>query len=224
VFAVVRTWARTLLHRRSEGPEPIRTLFPHYRHDFDAPPEILEQLRVVDPRADLLYLGWGKWLLVVIRPDREHMAAAYRRLDSARRILRLWEANPLYRANPGAFRVLYQRYLYWLAASQGARPIGEYPAAFIRRFGFEAVVLDFRRADWLYRTVTDNQLFDDNDPHGLDFEKARARDEADADLRSEHRALDGYRYLVGRTHAVTRVDDPEKRRQRSGFSLTRSIR
>lgn len=211
--------------RRQRVPGMVaRSHLPYYRHDFEAPRAILEALRHEDSTADLLYLGWGKWMLVSVRPHREMIAAGHRGLEGARRLLNRWSNEHTFRANPGAFRRLYQRYLYWLAVSQGARPICEYDHRFVRRYGLEAIVTDFRRMNWMHRTATEHAVFDDNNAQfGLDYEKARARQEADADLRSEYRAIHAWRYVTQLTHGVTRHDDPEKRRHRSGFTTVATI-
>jgi hypothetical protein len=208
---------------RSSG-DVERSYLRNYPHDFDAPSEILLGLRRVDATADLLYLGWGQWMLVSVRPNSEMIQKGVRRLAEARRLLHRWETDPALKQNPGAFRRLYRRYLYWLAVSQGARPIGKYEAAFVRRFGLEAIVTDFRRMDWMHRMATEQAVFDEgNAQYGLDYEKARARRDAHAELRDEYKHLDAFRYLTTTSHSTTRHDDPEKRRHRSGFTTVATI-
>lgn len=196
---------------------------PDYPRDLEAPRVIVAQLQLVDRSADLLYLGWGRWLLVAMKPDARHTATGARIRRNAHRLLELWATNPKFKANPGAFRRLYGRYLYGVCTAAGARPISDYPASFVRRYGLEAIVTDFRRMDWMFRTVTDTELFDDNHPMGLGYAKEQARLEADADLRSEYRHMHAWRYLSRLTHGVTRYDNPETPRHRSGFTTVATI-
>jgi hypothetical protein len=225
----VLTWLRNtldrVLRRRGSGAGySSRSLLSHYRHDYDAPADILRRLRETDPTADLLYLGWGKWLLVSVRPNSAMMATGRRRLAAAARLLQRWDTDPKLKQNPGAFRRLYQRWLYWLAVSQGARPICDYERKFVKRYGLEAIVQDFRCMDWMHRTARENDVFDDNNAQfGLGYEREKARREAGDELRSEYRHMDAWRYLAVQSHGVTRHDDPEKPRHRSGFTTVARI-
>lgn len=201
-----------------------RSHLPHYPHEFDAPSDILRQLRYVDPTADLLYLGWGQWQLVSVRPDRAKMDVGARRLEASSLQLRRWDADFSMSRAPGIFRRLWRRRLYWTAVSQGARPITKYHFAFVRRFGLEAIVADFRRMDWMHRTATENAVFDENNAlYGLDFEKARARRDADLELRDESKALHVWDFLDKNPHSVTREASPDTRRHRSGFTTVATI-
>ena len=42
------------------------------------PPEVVAQLREVDPRAELIYVGKGRWMLGTVRHDRELYVKAVR--------------------------------------------------------------------------------------------------------------------------------------------------
>lgn len=129
----------------------MQSHFPAFPSLFDPPVDIVRLLRDVDPAADLLYFGWGKWSLVRLKPNRLHIQSATRALSSGVRMLDEWRHNQTWKANPGAFRRLYGRYLYWTAVRLGARPVAEYTRREIRAHGLEYIVDDFRRMEWMYR-------------------------------------------------------------------------
>ena len=54
------------------------------------PPEVVEQLREVDPRAELIYVGKGRWMLGTVRPhDNELHAQVVRAIGAYLLVLRL---------------------------------------------------------------------------------------------------------------------------------------
>lgn len=185
------------------------------------PDHIVRGLRAVDPTADLYYLGWTKWVLVSVRANDEHRRAALRMIlgspatgtqparPGLRRLLWLWETNPKYRANPGAFRQLLQKYELALLMAQGARPITMYQ---IQGEPTSAIVDDFRRMDWMYRTTTDAQL-----EQLLDAPQAEARVASRAELRDPARARAAHHYLTS-INITPGISLTPKDRVRSGFS------
>lgn len=207
----------------------LDTLVPEYSQLRRPPRHVVAGLRVTDPTADLVYLGWGKWVLVSVQADKiDHWYqktngqwSTLRRdaisiLVNARRLLELWRANPKFQANPGAFRRLIGRYDFALLATMGARPIAEYQ---VQGEPTSAIVDDFRRMDWMYRHTSDEEL-----ERLLEAPAEERRAEALADLTDEHRHLDAWRYLTTRTHTVTRFDDPSKTRgPKSGFARVMTI-
>lgn len=197
--------------------------FPQLRR---APDHVLAGLRQVDPTADLVYVGWGKWLLGSVQHttiDQWYKKTngqfstlrrdALNMLVNARRLLELWEANPTFQANPGAFRRLMGRYDFALLATMGFRPISEYV---LQGEPTSAIVDAFRRMDWLYRTTSDDEL-----DRMLDAPKERQREEARAEFSDMGRATDAWRYLFTRSHWYGA--DPTRQRVRSGFTRVRSI-
>lgn len=196
---------------------------PYLEHSQPrATPEgVVRGLRQIDPTADLYYLGWKKWVLVSVRPHREHSAAARRMVLGApatpqgparpglRQLLRLWETNPKYRANPGAFRQLIQRYELALLMIQGARPITEYV---IQGEPTGAIVDDFRRMDWMYRNTTDQRL-----QELLDEPYESGREGAREDIRDIARATAAWRYMHT-LNIAPGISLTPKDRVRSGFT------
>lgn len=196
------------------------THFPAFPHLYDPPGDVVRCLREIDPAADLLYMGWGTWYLVRFRPNRQHTERAIAALRGhsdqtgkhvygAIELLALWDNLPRLKANPAAFRRLYQRFLFWTAVRLGARPIGEYRAVFIRRFGLSAIVDDFRQAEWKARHLSDAAVME-----ALDAPKERERAEARAELSDEHAAVTMANHLIRAPHSVTAAA-PEL--GRSGF-------
>lgn len=186
-----------------------RSHFPSFPQVFDPPVDVVRLLRLVDPAADLLYMGWGTWYLVRFRPNREHIATAIRALyghtdpsgahvRGAVELLDLWRTLPRLKANPGAFRRLYRRFLFWHAVRLGARPVAEYDRAFIRTQGFAGIVADFQRAEWMVRHTSDGDVI-----RLVNQEKDDARDAAQAELRDEYTALSMVDHLTRNPRSIT---------------------
>lgn len=187
----------------------MQTLLPEWNHLRLAPEHVLRGLRAVDQTADLIYQGWGKWLLVSVRPTDATTLAAQRIVARAQHLLVLWESDPKFRANPGAYRRLLMRYEFALAAYFGARPIAQYA---VQGEPTSAIVDDFRRMDWLYRNTSDQAL-----EQMLDEPKESQRSAAHADLTDPARGREGWRYLFTQSHWVG--DRPGRDRgPRSGFA------
>jgi hypothetical protein len=104
-----------------------------------APAALIAQLREIDPRAELIDYGQGRWYLGVYNPNRARVEAAQRRLAFLTRF-----------PQAPADDVVYDR-----LAAAGFRPIecfriqGE-PGAEIVRW--------FRRADWVWRHQADEHF------------------------------------------------------------------
>lgn len=188
----------------------MTTHFPAFPHLYDPPGETVRLLREIDPAADLLYFGWGTWYLVRHRPNREHIAGACRALVSGVRLLEEWRTGTTYKANPGAFRRLYGRYLFWTAVRLGARPVASYDKKFIRRQGFPGIVDDFRRMEWMIRHTSDAAVLD---LLSADHDTAAAA--ARAELTDEYAAVTMAEHLSRAPHSVT-SHAPEH--GRSGFT------
>jgi hypothetical protein len=217
---------RTRTGRKSVSERVMQTLLPNFPHLRLAPPHVLAGLREVDPTADLVYLGWRRWMLVSVRQDlmdswykqRNGQFSTLRRhalgmLVNARRLLELWETNPKYRANPGAYRRLINRHDMALLAYQGARPITDYT---VQGEPTAAIVDDFKRRDWLYRNTTDDELLAQ-----VNAPKEQQQAEARAQFSDIHRAADAWRYCFTLNHWVG--DPGPQQRTRSGFTTIRTI-
>lgn len=203
----------------------MSTHFPNYPHLYDPPGDVVRLLRDVDPAADLLYGGWGTWMLVRYRPNAEHTARAIRALIGQRNaqggrdpgaleLLEKWHQVPRYRENPAAYRRLYQRFLYFTAIRLGARPIMQYDWRYLRALGFSAIVADFRQAEWRLHHTTDDQV-----QRELTADQDAARATAQNELRDEHAAVTMANHLARNPHSVTAAAPDIGR---SGFTRTSS--
>jgi hypothetical protein len=199
------------------------TVLPLLQHSQprSTPIDVVRGLREVDPTADMYYLGWKKWVLVSVRPNDDHRRAALRMIlgspatpagparPGLRMLLWKWETDPKFRQNPGAFRQLLQKYEMALLMAQGARPIAEYV---IQGEPTSAIVDDFRRMDWMYRNISDDQL-----DRMLNAPYEQGREAARADIRDEARARDAWRYMHT-LNIAPGISLTPKDRVRSGFT------
>ena len=142
--------------------------------DLVAPWDVLERLREIDPRADLLYVGEGKWLLGVYRPGE------YRKLFARKQLRTLTTHNPEDdELEPWAVVAKYRR------MADGFAPvlIGEAENGL-----FGTLIRDFRVADYHYRNHAD-KTFEENLEasdlsHSLDERQAMMKDFADSEAGS----------------------------------------
>lgn len=141
----------------------------------EVPADVRRGLRALDPTAEVVYLGFGKWVVGRVRPTDDsmriarHMLASYWRLPAAAR---------------GTKRSL-QRYRFALACQQGFRPVAQY----VLRDLDGRVVREFQESQWRM-THQRGDLLDE-------YEQAEAQDKAERreQLRDLHRANDVCRYV-----------------------------
>ncbi len=176
----------------------------------EAPPRLVVRLRAVDPTAELLYWGRGRWLLGTVRRDRRAVATAGKKLVAAQRAL----ARHIVQSKTGGRVRLDQRSVdqanLAVLALQGFRPFGD----FYRMTDPDGrIVEDFRRADWLYRTTTDEAFIE-----ALEAPRLAARHEARNELTDYGRAADAWRYAFTRSHLVSRTD-PQAEPYHSGRTV-----
>lgn len=120
------------------------------------PAYVLAGLRAIEPTADLLYFGRGRWLLGYLKRDARLIAEGEKILKSALWLEAISRNNPRFTINPAHQRRVAGRVELALLAVQGWRFIGEYQ----RRGSPDwSIVEDFRRADWMFRHLTDDQFF-----------------------------------------------------------------
>lgn len=185
-----------------------------------APPHIISAIQRIDPRADLWYVGRGRWRLCTWhRPIR--LVRVVKAIENNERLLKLWDDKQgVVRANPGAFWRLLARYEFWIAVYRGGfRPIGDDYRIRGEPTGF--IVDDFRQMDWHFRHLNDNAV------------EAMLNAEADAKialgdpnstaggkLRDEQikQALDVYHSFHSLSHLTTNPDLIAVERVRSGFT------
>jgi hypothetical protein len=135
------------------------------------PWDVLERLREIDPDADLLYIGEGRWILGVYRPGEP------RRLFARKQLRTLSAENPDDAdLEPWAVVAKYKK------IADGFAPvfIGEAPNGL-----FGELIHDFRVSDWFYRNQADAQfernLEASDIHHAMDDRKATMADYADSE-------------------------------------------
>lgn len=165
----------------------------------EAPEGLLRALRVIDPTAELIYLGDGNWMLGRIRPSEPLRQAGARLARSCR--LATKHRSTLLPTD-------YRRHLVAQLRMLGFQPTTEYH---VQGEPTAAIVRDQEVMDFLWRTTSDDALSQMDDA-GLVAKQAAAR----AEMLDEGRAADAWRYLFTRSHAITRVDDPTRDRVASG--------
>lgn len=171
-----------------------------------APGHLLRALRVTDPTAELLYMGDGVWWLGRIAPNRNIEQAGQRLAASCRRVER--KGRKLVPEDRRRWMVAQAR-LAGFQATQEYHVVGEPTAAIVR----DQEVMDF-----LHRTLSD----EDRD-RMADEDFVRAKAQAHADLTDDARGRDAWKYMFTRSHAVRRLDSPERYRPRAGRTLIRSV-
>jgi hypothetical protein len=116
-------------------------------HDYQPPRDVIERLREIDPQADLLYVGSGKWMLGVYRPGQYRMDFARKQLyyltgeKSREDDLPPWAVVAKYRKMQDGFAPVL---------------IGEAQNGL-----FGEMIRDFRVADWFWRNRPDEK-FEEN--------------------------------------------------------------
>jgi hypothetical protein len=178
---------------------------------------VVRGLREIDPTADLVYFGRGRWILGSVRPDVAVRAQAERILDRAYKLAAFAMNNPRFKVNPGNIRRLLGRIDFAYLGLQGFRFIHEYR---IQGSPDSAIVEDFRRADWMHRNTSDAEF-----ERLLDAPKEQARAEARADLADAGRARDAWRYCnVLNTAPGIQLDSFLRAPRSSARTLQRTIR
>jgi hypothetical protein len=153
----------------------------------EPPQHVLAGLRAIDPTADLVYFGRGRWLLGSVRPNAELRETSERIYRRALRLLAIALNNPTFNFNPGNARRLFGRVDFAVLGMQGFRFVHEYV---VQGELSSAIVHDFAKADWLYRTLTDDAV-----DALLNAPKEARRQASRADLRDPARARDAHHYV-----------------------------
>lgn len=107
----------------------------HFPQSRLAPKEVIQRLREIDPMAELVYFGRGRWVLGVYGPNAERIAAARRRLSRLSHV-------PGHRAE--VREMVQEARLH----ASGFRPIEWYT---VQGEPGGAIVEDFRLRDFNYR-------------------------------------------------------------------------
>lgn len=142
----------------------------------EVPAEIRRGLRALDPTAEVVYLGWGRWVVGRVRPTDDSLRIAQRMLAT------YWM---LPAAARGTKRSV-QRYRFALACQQGFRPVAQY----VLREPDDRLVREFQESQWRMRHQR-GDLLDE-------YDRAEAEDKAERreQLRDLHRASEVHRYVT----------------------------
>ena len=156
-----------------------------------APRHVVAGLRNTDPAADLGYLGNGRWLLVVQKPEN-----SIRRQGAATMLDAL--AAEVRNGTEKTMAQLRQRARYALLAYYGYSPVAQYD---VQGEPTDAIVRDFQMRDWLYRHTSDDALF-----RAIDAPQQAAIAAARADMMDPARHRDAYRHAFKAPVSVTQGD------------------
>jgi hypothetical protein len=162
------------------------TRIPHFERT--PPDHVVRGLRSLDPDAELVYVGYGKWFLGRIISDSRLYESGVKLKKSTLRAIATRNSG-----KPG--KVLHQDILRLRIAElrmAGFQFTAEYN---MKGTPDSAIVIDQRRMDWMYRTLTDDETIE---AFGADAAKARA--DAYADLTDDARGRDAWRYLFTTNH------------------------
>lgn len=157
----------------------------------EAPVHVVRGLREIDPTAELVYLRRGLWLLGSVRWNR----------DAVRKAQNIWG-----RACHALVYAIARTKIPNLKVDKRSLLRLEFASLsmvgfrHIARYAFQgeptnAIVEDFREMDFLYRHVSDNELF-----QALDDRAEARRMEARAELTDPARGRDAWRYAFTLSH------------------------
>lgn len=177
-------------------------------------PHVVAGLREVDPTAEIVYFGRGRWLLGSVRPSTLLREPAERVLRSALRMLDIALHNEKFTFNPANARRLFGRVDFAVLALQGFRFVHEYR---VQGELSSAIVEDFRKADWMYRTLTDDAV-----DQMLNAPKEAKRVASRLDLIDPARARDAHHY-VNTVNIAPGISLTPTLRRSSARTLIRSI-
>ena len=131
-----------------------------YPSERTCPPALLAELRRIEPTAELLYVGEGRWLLGTVRFRWDNYAKAARALakierDNATNLTAIVAHAEVGRDKATLRAAAYRQsrnMAYLRAVMQGFRPIADYT---IQGEPDSRIVHDFARRDWLFRVAPD---------------------------------------------------------------------
>jgi hypothetical protein len=146
----------------------------------EAPEHVRRGLRLLDPTAEVIYMGDGVWLVGTVRPNTVRRGIAERRL------------NTFVRAVSGGKRMSkrgIRKARAELLALQGFQPISEWHGDISGR-----VIEDFIRSRWLMEHTSDDELF-----RQMDAETDALKEQARKEMQDEGRARELCRYVNTRS-------------------------
>lgn len=171
----------------------------------EAPGHLLRALRVIDPTAEFVYMGEGRWLLGRLASTAAIRVAGQRLVESCKRAVEGRKPTPLDA----------RRYLFAQLRLNGFQPTSEYV---FQGEPDSSVVIDQQVMDWMYHNTSDSEL-----ETAVDADMVKAREDARADMLDTARHAAAWKYAFTRSHSVTRFDDPTKARQKAGRTIHKTI-
>lgn len=168
-----------------------------------APRHLLQQLKQVDKDAELVYVGDGAWWVGTYRPNIKNRATGSRKVKVAQEMADVAEARRMERVG----RLQQAGFVYLKEYVVQGVPDGR-------------IARDFEYADWMNRMVvnTEHRFM----AHMRD-EKERGKEEARKDLADPGRAMDAWRYAFTGSHAVTRIDQTDKKSGRKVYNAKTGV-
>jgi hypothetical protein len=146
------------------------TLLPDYqpRGGRVPPGELVAELREIDPKAELIYAGRGKWILGTVDPNRIRERKACKMIGTILAVRSLLDVGVVDVPSRVIALVAYRLWYYELVR-QGFR--------IIQAYNFQGeptshIAWDFRKRDWFYR-------------HYFARELKRFEEAADADAKAD---------------------------------------
>lgn len=143
-----------------------------------APEHVRRGLRELDPTAEVIHLGAGRWIVGRVRPTVHARRTAERMLETFETAL----SNGAKMSPRGREKARFA-----LLALQGFRPVAEYR---LRDLDWR-VVEDFRVSQWRMLHEDADRLLD-----AMEAEEEAQRAAARAELADEHRAREAHRFLT----------------------------
>lgn len=152
-----------------------------------APTALRHRLKQIEPEAEVVYVGNGKWWLGRMDPHADLAKAGQQKM-------RVANQATAHRQVTDDTAMLYR---VGRLQQEGFRMMAEYEGEPDGR-----LVKDLEVADYLWRQASTFERWQ----RSLDEEAEREKDAALKDLTSEDRAKDAWAYWRKGTHAVKRID------------------
>lgn len=156
----------------------------------EAPEHLLRALRVIDPTAELVHLGGGRWLLGRVVSDERLRVAGQRLVKSSREAVKGRKPTPIDR----------RRHLVGQLRLHGFQPTAEF---FYAGEPTSRIVREQELMQWLW--IRSNRY---DMERMADAEQEERKAKAEAELADEALHRDAFRYLTTMSHSVKRYGPP----------------
>lgn len=158
--------------------------------DRVAPEHLLRRLRVIDPTAELIHIGEGRWMLGRILSDERIRQAGQRQARSAREAIRGRKPNVIDK----------RRHIVAQLRLLGFQPTSEF---FVKGEPTARILREQELMQFLWSRANRYSL-----ERMADAEQNERKAKADAELQDEALHRDAFNYLTRMTHSVTRYGHP----------------